>query len=285
MLNNRELVTLILIGSCIVGATALVPSARPALWAVVKSFFAPKLAAIWLTFAGVVVGTVIAMHASGLSYAGSTKDAAVWAVFAGFALLAKFDAAAKAPGLMRETIVDAFRLAAFVDFFINFYVFPIWGEFVAQVVITMLMLLSAVAATDRSLLPARRFLDWLLAFAGFGLLVFTSVNLSEAPAEVFTRSTVLSYLQPVVLSVIVVALTYGIGLLSAYEQAFMRVGFVDVSSEHGRRAKLALMRGLNVRIHKVSSLRQPTLRAVAEQPNWKAALDVVVRYRTMTSGT
>lgn len=285
MLNNRELVTLILLGSSIVGTAVLVPSARPALWTVVKSIFAPKLAAIWLTFAGVVVGAVIVMRASGLGYAGSTKDAAVWAVFAGFALLARFEAAAKAPGLMRDIIVDAFRLAAFVDFFINLYVFPIWGEFVAQVFITMLTMLSAVAARDRSLLAVSRFLDWLLAFAGFGLLVFTSVKLAESPAEMFTRSTLLSYLQPVVLSVIAVALTYGIGLLSAYEQAFICVGFVDVSSEHARRAKLALIAGLTVRVHKVSGLRLPTLRAVAEQPNWKAALDVVLRYRTMPSGT
>lgn len=150
---------------------------------------------------------------------------------------------------------------------------------VAQVFITLLLMLSAVAATDRSLLPAKRFLDSLLAVAGFGLLVYASVMLAQSPADVFTKSTVLSYLQPVVLSVIVVALTYGVGLLSAYEQAFMRIGFVDVSSAQARRAKLALIGGLTVHLHKVSGLRLPTLRTVAEQPSWKAALDVVARCR------
>ena len=98
----------------------------------------------------------------------------------------------------------------------------------------------------------------------------------------FTRSTssgVLSFLQPIALSV-VVAMTYIVALVSSYELAFMRLGWGQPSRRHRIRAKLALLVTLHVRLQKVHHFFGFLPDQLADAKSWRAARRIVRDYKS-----
>ena len=99
----------------------------------------------------------------------------------------------------------------------------------------------------------------------------------------FTRSTssgVLSFLQPVALSVVVVAMTYIVALVSSYELAFMRIGWSQPSRRHRVRAKLALLVTLHVHLQKVHHFFGFLPGQLADADSWRAARRIVRDYKS-----
>lgn len=274
MLNNRELATVILLGLFVLASCCL-EGVRSSVWPVLKTFFQWKLTLVWVTLAAVVGGATVGLHAVGLNYAGSTKDAVVWTLLAGLPLIFKFHAATKEPGLMRDTLLSAFRLTAFVEFFVNLYVFPLIVEILLQAGIAFAAVMSSFASADAKFSDARKLFDGLLVLAGGAGFVFVAIHVAQHPRAVVTLATALSFIQPVVLSVLVAALVYVVGLVSAYELAFLRIELVEAPKRQQRLAKLALVRTFTCRVHTVHGLPFRLLQQLAEQETWLQARQVL----------
>ena len=95
-----------------------------------------------------------------------------------------------------------------------------------------------------------------------------------------TSSGALSFLQPVVLSVAVVAMTYIVALASSYELAFMRIGWSQPSRRQRIRSKLVLLGTLHVRLGMVHNFAGMPPRKLADATSWRAARQVVRDYKS-----
>ena len=278
MLNNRELASAILLGSGLI-AVCFSGSLRSNLIFLVRAVFGWKLSTLWVTYIGLVVATTYGLHRIGLGYPGAAKDAVVWSLIAGLPILFKFDVAGENPRSLRDSLSGVVRVTALVEFFVNLYVFPLWVELIFQPLVAVIAMSSIVAASDERTLPVKKLFDGLSAAAGFVVLFIVARHLVQHHDEVDGRSTVLSFLQPVILSVVVVAMTYIVALVSSYELAFMRIGWGQPSRRQRVRSKLVLLGTLHVRLGMVHNFAGMPLRKLADATSWRAARQVVRDYK------
>ena len=115
---------------------------------------------------------------------------------------------------------------------------------------------------------------------GFAVVFVVGRHLIQHRAEVDGSSTVLSFFQPVILSVVVVAMTYIVELVSSYELAFMRLGWGQPSRRHRVRAKLALLVTLHVRLQNVGHFDGFLPDQLADAKSWRAARRIVRDYKS-----
>jgi hypothetical protein len=200
---------------------------------VVRSALAWKLLIIWLSYAALIAGTTYGLHQIGLRYDDSTKDAVVWSVIAGLPLLFRFDAVHKEPSLMRDTLVGLVRTTALVEFFVNLYVFPLWVELLLQPLVALIAVTATMAGADEETQPAKKLLHGISAVGGLVILFVVARHLLQHHEEIEAWPTLLSFTQPVILSVVVLCFTYAVALVSSYELAFFRIGWSPADAGGG----------------------------------------------------
>jgi hypothetical protein len=279
MLNNREVASAILV-LALLAMVMLRRDMRGSLAGVIGSALAPKLALLWTAYAGCVVGAVLVIGHLGLRYEGSTKDAVVWALIAGLPIVFRFDRAARQPGLLVNALVGAIKWTTLVEFFVNLYVLPLWAELPLQAVLAFVALLAVTAETVANApLSTRRFLNGVLTVGGGALLLATAAHIAVQWDSIDWRATGLAFLQPIVLTMVVVLFTAVVALLSAYELLFLRLHFPRGAGAVAARHRLALVLGLHVRLMKISGFAgAPTVRLRSTR-SLGSALAVVRDYR------
>ena len=279
MLNNRELASAILLGIGLIAA-CFSGCLRSKLLSLVRTVFGWKLSILWFAYVGLVTATTYGLNRVGLGYPDSAKDAVVWGLIAGLPILLKFGDAGNGPRFARDTLGGVVRVTAFVEFFVNLYVFPLWVELIFQLFVAVIVVGGIVAATNQTLLPVKKLLDGLAAATGLIVVFLVARHLIQHHDEGDGRSTVLSFLQPVILSIVVVAMTYIAALVSSYELAFMRIGWSQPSRRQRVRSKLALLVTLHVHLGMVHNFAGMPPRKLADATSWRAARQVVRDYKS-----
>lgn len=279
MLNDRELATAILLGAGLIAAS-FNGGIRSSLLSVVRVAFVWKLSIIWIMYAGLLAASTYGLQRVGLGYGDSTKDAVVWGLIAGLPILVKFNVVGREPRLLRETLVGVVGATALVEFFINVYVFPLWAELLLQPFLAVLVMTSIVAGNDEKTMPVKKLIDGVSAVLGFTLLFVVARHLVQHHEVIDGRSALLSFGQPIVLSVMVVAMTYVVALVSSYELAFMRIGWRQPAGRGQVRARLALLVTLHVRLQHVHHFTGSLPRRLADATSWRAARRLVLGYKS-----
>ena len=123
-------------------------------------------------------------------------------------------------------------------------------------------MVSVVAGSEQANRAAKRLLDGLLGVIGLTAITWTAWQLAANWAAVDLRATALSFVQPVVLTLAVLALTYVVSVVSAYEWAFIRLQYPLGEPDVRRRHKVALLVGLPARRQGVQ-VRRSALAAIA----------------------
>lgn len=278
MPNNREFATLILFGLLLLWVLSR-RDLRASFGSALKAAFAPRLAVIWVVYAAALLLTVWALRYLGLRYEGANKDAVVWALVVGLPVLVKFDSAAKQPGSFGSLLRRAVGLTAIVEFYVNLYVFPLWVELLLQPFAALLAMLTVVAETRQEWTPVKRLTEGCLAVLGFVVAGVVAVHLVTNLRELDGTKIALSFLQPVLLTAVVVALTYLLAVYSSYELAFMRMKFPIVPTTTSRWSKVALVVGLHFRVHKVSGFAGHLPRRLKSRPGYRDASNLVSDYK------
>jgi len=280
MLNNRELASAIILFAAI----ALVCSTRGGrrgLFDVLKAAFAPKLCILWSVYVAAVGGAEYGLLSVGLRYDGSIKDAVVWGLIAGLPIYVKFDKAAKEPGLLSRALLDALRVTALVEFFVNLYVFPLWVEIPVQLVLLFIGLLAAFANAQRSTpVEVRSFLNRIAAMGGLALITVASLHVATHWSNTDWRQTGLSFLQPLALTVAAVAVTAVVTIVAAYEVALaVALRYPLVGSSPAIRHRVALIFGLKFDLKKVATFGGAVSVRLRQAESFASALAVVRAYR------
>lgn len=281
MLNDRELASVILLGLVVIAAS-FNGGIRSSLLSMLRLTFAGRLSILWVMYASLLAGTTYGLLRVGLGYAGSTKDAVVWGLIAGLPILLKFTVVGREPRLLRNTLVGLVGATALVEFFINVYVFPLWAELLLQPFLAVVVGMSMVAGNSQGTPSAKKLIDAVSAVVGSTLLFVVTRHLAQHRDEIDGRSTLLSFVQPIVLSVVVVAMTYVVALVSSYQLAFMRIGWRQPPGEGQVRAKLALLVTLHIRLQQVHDFSGMLPHRLAGATSWRAARRLVLDYKSGT---
>jgi hypothetical protein len=278
MLNNRELASAILIGAFVVFMLAL-PGVRGSLLPLVKTAFGPKLSLLWMIYGASVTLSVLGLRHVGLRYDGEVRDAVIWALVAGLPIYLRFDKASRKPELLRKAFLESIGLTAFVEFFVNLYVFPLWGELLLQVFLLFSGLLLIVAKPN----PEQKQLAGCLAAAqalgGIGALVFVLVESLVHISDTPWADDGMSLLQPVVLTAVSIAVTAVVSLVSAYEVTLTMLRWPLACEAPRARHRLALILGLRWHVAKVANVSGAISVRLRNTTSLGEALHVVRQYR------
>lgn len=278
MLNNRELASVILVGGFVL-VMCVKRDVRSSVVQVLRAAFAPRLLILWLLYSAAITGVVVGEAKIGLRYPGSVKDAVVWAVIAGLPLLGRFDAVSKNPELLGRMLRQAVGLTAFVEGFVNLYVFPLWVEVPGQALVALVAMLSVVAGREEANRSAKRLLDGVLVAIGLAAVTWSVWQFASSWSELDLRATGLSFVQPVVLTLAVLALTYVTSLVSAYQLAFIRLQYPLGAPDVRWRHRIALLVGLHVHVVKVSDFAGALSVHMRQTTSLRDALAILSEYK------
>lgn len=226
-----------------------------------------------------IASVVILAKHLGLWDVSHAKDSIIWLVVIGFGLVLNSDRASKHDGFFRRTITGAIGLTALLEFYMNVLVFPLPVELVLQPVLVLLGLLSVVAGLNAKYRPAKSLVDGILAISGILIAVLVGSQLVHDWPSIDKPGLLLDLALPVWLTITSLPFVYAFGMILNYEVAFMRIAFATNDRRARRRAYLAIVLGLHLRIRALRSFAAPWSRRLAEAHTLREALGVVREYR------
>jgi hypothetical protein len=154
--------------------------------ATARAFLRWKLILLFGTAALFCFGVVRAASWLGLWH---TKETIYWFFTGAFVLIERAVTHAKPsdPGFCAWLLTQAVRFTILIEFLVTFYVFPFFVELAVVPIILALVMAQVVAASDVSLVPARKPVDWMLALVGLFLLVHAAVEGVTDPSGLLAR--------------------------------------------------------------------------------------------------
>ena len=178
------------------------------------------------------------------------KDIIIWVLFVGTPIC--FNAALKdrEAYYFRHIITDNIKLAVFVEFLISTFTFPILGEFVLQFILLFLGVLQAYAGTKEEYASTKKFVDWLLAIIGLFVLAYSLIEAVKTYADLNSIDLFVSFITPLVFSVLYLPVAYLLAVYSKYQLLFIRMRFKeskDYEAQKTHRKKALKACGLSLK--------------------------------------
>ena len=168
---------------------------------------------------------------------------------------------------VRRTIRGIARIGVLVAAFVGLYVFPLWVEVVLLPFVVLFAGVATVAERKPEDASAKLVATVLLGWLGLAVIVYASVHAAFDGVGHVLRGVLL----PVWLGLAVLPYAYLVGLLAAYEVAFLQIRFCDPSPEAARRAKLALILGVGPRAHRLDGFARFSAARLVAAPSFRAA--------------
>lgn len=251
MLNAREEASLVW-AVAILAFVLVSRRLRPDLAGVVGAILQPKIAIPLALAAGWIAGSALLLSQTELWYPDAVKDTSVWFVLQG-AVLALAAVRPPAEGFFRATAVRSIQAAALAEFLMNAFAFPLVVELALPVLVVLAVGMQAVVQNGYE--PSarevvERFSGVILAMLGTALIAWFLLHVVTDWDTFASGGTGKAFLLPALLTIAVLPVTYSLGVLSAYEQIFWRLGF-----GHGKRrwilAKLRIGLACGLRLQRV----------------------------------
>jgi hypothetical protein len=276
-LNNREWATLVWLGVVVVLVFWWKRTRQPVLNLVrsaMTSLLAVLVAGLWVWTAGIVV-----LGAWAHLWTGDLlKDTAIWAIGPALALIWGLAKAPTDPRFFRRVVLGTVKVSVLVECYMNLQVFGFVQELVLLPVVTSLAVLDQFAGTDQKYRPAKRLFDYILAGIGLAVLAYVTIALIGNWHQQNPLHDVRELALPVWLTIGALPYILGVSLFFNYECAFRGLAQSSKDVDAVRRAKLALLVGLNVRSHRVGAFYEPWITRLAEAHNFPEALNVVRQF-------
>jgi len=248
---------------------------RAAYWQVVKAFFQPKVVGPVIALAGWTVGLAALADTVGLWRQDVLSDTVVWFLTVGMAFYFSLDKVTE-DGWIGRTVRRAVGVAVFVEVFVNLRVFSLPVELVLVPVLTFLVVLGAYSKDKDEYRAAYRLVSFVMGVVGVIFAVYVVASLIDDPKP---GETMRKLLLPVWMTIGVIPLIYLVGLWSAYEQAFLRIGIQTDDPANRRTAKRAFARAVKWRAADAGGFSGHWIYDLAHAESSQAAREVMRRFR------
>jgi hypothetical protein len=209
------------------------------------------------------------------------KETIYWVIGTGLVMFGSFDKVQSVKGLYKETFTKTIKVAVILEFFIGFYVFPIWVELLFLPFIALVSMMSAYVNAQKSkeYASTKKFFGMLTAFVGITVLVGAINAFISNPKPLFTFQNLELFLLPMVLSLSYVISVYFISLYSKYELAFLNIDhFLTISRLDRIRVKLQVIKRCGFSVKKVGDMMPYLAINLHQKTTTIQALRVVAKF-------
>lgn len=153
------------------------------------------------------------------------KDTVYWFFLTGFVLLAKFMGEKQDVGFFKKTLLQCFAVTVFIQFLLNLYAFPLWGELIFIPVIAIFAMMTTIAELDSNHEPAKKLFDRILSIIGLILVVYLIRMTWLHHSELSPSNLLLRIQLPISLTLLFFPFLYATKLVADYEMFFIRLKF------------------------------------------------------------
>ncbi len=281
--NNREWAILIILGVVFVAALLIRP-ARQGVADVARHFFNWK---IFVPFLGLAAWTVL------LAWLGSMTplwdgdlavDTIIFFFTAAVGLLFKMGEASSHPNFFRRRLVAVLSISLFLEVLLDLFVLSIPAEVVLQVVLGLTVMLAAVAQSDPAHHQVHKLLSGVLGFAGLTLATLAIIQLVTNWSETDKGNLLQEIALPVWMTAGLLPYVYLLGLWSAYELAFMRLGWQSDESATRRtkwERRTAVLFAFNIQARKLGRISGRWEYGVGHADSFEGALEEIRKARAV----
>lgn len=279
MIIDREIVTLILLGSFLVFCLVK-PDIRKSLGGVVSAFLQYKIVTVVLIFLAYAVLLAWLAAQIGLWDFKLFKDTILITLVVGFPMM--FGATQVKDGalLVHKVTRATIGASTIIAFYVNLVSLNVLGEFVLQIVVTLVAMMSVVAKHQGGkLLVVGRFMDGVLAAIGWLLLMITTFNLLENWQDMDLKTTGLTFAMSIWLPMMLLPFIYVLSFYAATESIFTMLPFFNERAKPNWKVRLAVFIGFHASVRYASNFTGQWRADVASLTSYRATRDVMRRYR------
>lgn len=252
---------------------------RSGLGGIVRSFLQPFIFISFFAMFAYMALEVWAGARLGLWNRELLKPTIVWAVLSGGVAFFESNNAARDPRFFRNAVTETIALAAFADFFMNFFVMNLLAELVVQPLLVVLLLLSGIAGHRPEHRQVKSFLDIVRAFTGFFLLGYVAWRFLTEWRSLDGSAVAREFLLPVWLTIGLLPFIYILSLVITYDSALRGINWAAKEGKARWRAWLALATGIHIRHRDLRTFNWNWGKRLVEAPTLAAARAVVRAFR------
>lgn len=219
---------------------------------VVKIFFGSKLRILWSILLLYVVGITLIFYQLPFWENAFIKDITLWFIFSG--LVCCMNAVSKEANeeYIKKVLKDNLKLTLVLEFILSTFTFNIWIELLIIPITTIIIMVNVIAEHQEEYAKVHKLLDIILAVAGFWILYETiKIGIHEYK-ELDALNTCISFMIPIVYSILIIPLEYIFELYSKYEKLFIRMSLKEEKGRKiQRRHRWLVINVCNLSVHKV----------------------------------
>lgn len=228
---------------------------RQALARLLVTFVRPKILVPVVLMGAYTAGVVWILSNVGLWDFSLLKDTILWFILTGFVVATTAVTSPTPDQVIVSSLRDSLKVVVLLEFLVNAHTFSLPAELLLVPIVSIVVMLDAVARTDEKYSGVARFLSSVQVVFGFGILISA---LSWAAAN---HTTLLSLdglrgvaLGPI-LSVMFIPAIYTLVLYANYEKVFMRLHMGrDKERPLVRYAKRKMLQYAHLRLSRVLEL-------------------------------
>lgn len=223
--NNREIATGIwlVIAAVWFGKNAGV---REAVARMLKMFLEPKIAVPILLMAGYLWLGVLLLSRLHLWDGSLLKDTIYWFLLTGFVLFMNIMGNKEPIPFLKKTVVRCVAVTVFLEFLLNLYTFPLWGEMIFIPAVAFLGAASALTETDPNLEPVKKLFEGIQTIIGIIMVIYLVWMTWLHHSDLSLSDILSSILLPILLTILFLPFLYLSKLAADYEMFFVRLRFV-----------------------------------------------------------
>jgi hypothetical protein len=226
---------------------------RRAVGGVFLAFAKPVIAGPILFFGLYVAGCVFLAERVGVWRPDLINETIYWFLISGLALFMGVTRVSEQEDFFQRTARRALKWGILAEVIVNLVVMPFWLEFLLLPIITLVVLMQAIAQYQEEHAPVKKLMDGIAGVIGIALFGFVGVSLLADPSRFDAAYGLQILALPVWLTIISLPLIFVIGLWVAYDKVFRRISSMAGNGRVARRAKLTLLRRLHLRARRVGA--------------------------------
>ena len=162
------------------------------------------------------------------------KDIVIWTIFVGVPMCFNAVGMGAESHYFRDTIVDNIKLTALVEFFSGTFTFNFGVELIIQPVITFFVVLQSFSETSDKYKSLRKPLAWIVSTVSLIILICTIKAAIGMYPNLNAIDMLISFLTPLVFSILFLPMAYLLALYAKYEIIFIRMRLKEPSDKHLR---------------------------------------------------
>ncbi|TMP70772.1 hypothetical protein CWB76_09405 [Pseudoalteromonas sp. S1609] len=250
ILNNREIAIalwLLAISIYLLLSPKMV-EVRDSFKSLISAFFVKQIQVVlWLMFA-YMSAVIYYLSEVDLWNIEQLKNTIFWSVSVGLISLFKLQSIKKDKSFFKHSVIDNLKLLTILQFIIGVYTFSLWIEVILAPLLAIVVMMLAIAETDKRHHKVKVLLEYCLSLFGFILIAYTFYMLVTNFGEFSKEKTAYDFFVPPLLTLLYLPFVFFMLLYSTYEQVFVRLKFSIKNKYYRYLAKLYAVILFNVRM-------------------------------------